>query len=158
MAAHQIDVAAAPHPRRRLREVEAEIGRLFESGEAEGSFYVIERGRFRPLPHRLRGERDRLERELAERNRGLVHQMLRAFKARYMRPCSAPRARRPRAPRRRNVRTAPRRARAPASSSAGDLPDPPPPGGIWAYLALASARMVAHERRREARWRRGAPV
>ena len=52
------------------------------------------------------------------------------------------------------VRSAPRRARAPASPSESDSPEPPL-GGIWAYLPRASARMAAHEARREARWRKG---
>ena len=60
-----------------------------------------------------------------------------------------------RAPRARTVRTVTRRAHSPpGSSSDGDSADPPL-GGVWAYLARASVRMVAHEARREARWRKG---
>ena len=67
------------------------------------------------------------------------------------------RAARSRAPRRRNVRTAARRARAPASRSSGDT-DPEPSSRIWLDLAVASRRMLEHERRREARWRKGVPA
>ncbi|MBA2536934.1 MAG: hypothetical protein H0V20_05800 [Actinobacteria bacterium] len=57
---------------------------------------------------------------------------------------------------RRNVRSARRRARAPASSSGDDSPPEPPPSGSWNFLIFASRRMLAHELRREARWRRAA--
>lgn len=56
---------------------------------------------------------------------------------------------RQREPRRRNVRTGSRRARAPASK-ADDDPDPPPD---VTRLAVAAARLWAHVRRREARQR-----
>ena len=62
-----------------------------------------------------------------------------------------------RAPRARTVRAGVSR-RGPPSSSSDEDPPQPPLGGTWDFLARASARMVAHEARREARWRKGAPV
>jgi hypothetical protein len=54
--------------------------------------------------------------------------------------------------RRRNVRTLSRRTHGPPSSAE----DSEPPSASWTFIALASRRMLQHERRREARWRRRA--
>ena len=93
------------------------------------------------------------ESQAAELRRGAVRLRVDAAKAHRGRS-TRPRWVRRLAPRggRRNVRTGPRRSRAPASSSEEPEPDP-------IRLAAASARLWAHVRRREAHqrlaaWRR----
>lgn len=76
----------------------------------------------------------------------------------YTRPQRQPQprtSRHARAPRTRNVRTGVTRRGPPSSSSEED---PEPSSSTWLDLAVASARMAAHEARREARWRRGVPA
>lgn len=77
----------------------------------------------------------------------------------YRRACTRPQYALPvTRPRTRSVRRTTAPTRGDPSPSGEDSPEPPPPSRIWLDLAAASARMVAHEARREARWRKGAPV